>query len=131
MKTVTAAIIVEEGKILIARRAPGEKLAGMWEFPGGKVEGEETLVDCLTRELREELGVSVSVGPIVAESVYEYPHGSIRLIALRTRILAGTLSLTVHDQVDWVAPDNLLRYQLAPADIPIAIDILGEFGQAP
>lgn len=56
-KKVAAAIVHLDGKILITRRAPGEKLAGMWEFPGGKIEHEETPQECIIRELREELGV--------------------------------------------------------------------------
>lgn len=120
MKTVTAAIIVEHGKVLIARRAPGQMLAGMWEFPGGKVEGAETLAQCLVRELREELGLTVVVGTIVAESTYCYDHGELRLVAMDTRIISGTPTPVVHDQIHWVAPSDLEGYNLAPADIPIA-----------
>lgn len=120
MKTVTAAIIVKDGYVLATRRASGQSLAGHWEFPGGKVEPGETLAQCLARELKEELGLDVSVGEVIAESEYHYDHGAIRLIALRTEILEGTITLTVHDEAKWVLPTKLEDLQLAPADIPIA-----------
>ncbi len=62
MTTVTCAIIEREGKILIARRAADQKLAGKWEFPGGKVEAGESPEECLKRELEEEFGIQVEVG---------------------------------------------------------------------
>jgi 8-oxo-dGTP diphosphatase len=120
MKTVTAAVIVRGGRVLIARRGPGEKLAGMWEFPGGKVEPGETLENCLTRELREELGLIVSVGKVLAESIYHYEYGSIRLVAMLTTVRSGTMTLSVHDRVEWVYPRALSNFSLAPADIAIA-----------
>jgi 8-oxo-dGTP diphosphatase len=120
MKTVTAAIICDAGRVLLTRRGPAEKLSGLWEFPGGKVEAEETLEQCLTRELLEELGLEVSVGGVVAESVYSYAHGSIRLVAMEATILSGHLTLTVHDQAEWVLPEAFVQFALAPADVPIA-----------
>ena len=101
MKTVTAAIICKSSKVLITRRGSGEKLAGLWEFPGGKVEGDETLAECLIRELREELGIEASIGQVVAESIYEYDHGSIRLVAMEAHIVSGSPALTVHDRAEW------------------------------
>ena len=120
MKIVTAAIIVDDGRVMITRRREGEKLAGAWEFPGGKVEPGETLQDCLVRELREELGVITEVGQVLAESEYHYEHGSIQLVALDTHIISGEITLTVHDKIEWVRPDDLLNFSLAPADISIA-----------
>ena len=61
MKEVSAAIIIEDGKVLLARRAEGEKLAGYWEFPGGKREEDETIDECLVREIREELSLDIEV----------------------------------------------------------------------
>jgi 8-oxo-dGTP diphosphatase len=120
MKTVTAAVIFQGGRVLITRRGPDENLAGLWEFPGGKVEPGETLEDCLARELREELGLVVSVGTVLAESIYHYEHGSIRLVALQTAVCEGTITLSVHDKVEWVHPRDLGSFPLAPADISIA-----------
>ena len=72
MKQVAAAIIFNKGKILVTRRAPGENLAGYWEFPGGKLEGSETPQECILRELREELGLHATAGDVLASSVYAY-----------------------------------------------------------
>lgn len=81
MKDVTAAVIFNHGKVFLARRAAGENCAGGWEFPGGKIEQGETPEDCLTRELQEEFGVRAVIKDFIAESVYEYSTGSIRLLA--------------------------------------------------
>jgi len=120
LKTVTAAIIEKDGQVMIARRKIGEKLAGFWEFPGGKVEPGETLQYCLARELKEELGLETEIGAVLAEADYHYGHGSIRLIAMQARVLAGVPTLTVHDRVEWVDPGALGHYELAPADMQIA-----------
>lgn len=116
LKQVAAAIIEIDGRILLTRRAPGENLAGYWEFPGGKLESGETPQHCIVRELREELGVEVSAHEVLAES----PHEAITLIAVRTEMVPQPLQLTVHDAAEWVRPEDLLDYRLPPADIPIA-----------
>ncbi|MGV1098928.1 MFS transporter [Thiovibrio sp. JS02] len=124
MKTVTAAIIVKNDRVLLTRRKEGEKLSGYWEFPGGKVEDGETLQECLERELQEELGVAARAGDVFAESVYHYAHGKIKLIGLETELLDHEFHLRVHDRAEWVPARNLLEFQLAPADIPLARKIL-------
>lgn len=120
MKTVAAAIALRDDTVLIARRAVGEKLEGFWEFPGGKQEPNESLEQCLARELLEELGVAAEIGEKLCESVYTYDHGAIRLVALATRFGSTDFHLSVHDAVEWVPLDALLERRLAPADIPIA-----------
>ena len=120
MKTVTAAIIHQNNRILLTRRKEGQKLSGYWEFPGGKIEHGETPQQCLERELYEELGVKSKAGSIIAESVYEYGHGAIKLIGIETSLECLDITLTVHDRAEWVKLDDLTKYQLAPADIPIA-----------
>jgi 8-oxo-dGTP diphosphatase len=120
MRTVTAAVIIREGKVLIGRRPPGSGLAGKWEFPGGKVEPGETLHDCLRRELREELGVDAVVGEHLYSGVHTYEHGQFRIEALRASIETNVLHPVDHDRVAWVEPGKLLDYDLLPADIPIA-----------
>ena len=120
MKEVSAAIIIENGKVLLARRAEGEKLAGFWEFPGGKREDYETIEQCLVREIQEELALDVRVLSEFGISNYKYPGGEIRLIALLCEICGGTPTPRVHDAVVWVSISDLLHYQLAPADVPLA-----------
>ena len=124
MKKVAAAIIFNKGKILVTRRAPGEKLAGYWEFPGGKLEGNETPQECIVRELREELGLHSAAGDVIASSVYEYTGGAIELIAVECTVRNYEISLSVHDAYDYIKPEALLDIRLAPADIDIAKKIL-------
>ena len=124
MKDVTAAIIKQNDQVLLARRAPGENLAGGWEFPGGKVETGETPEECLKRELFEEFGIETSIVRFIAESIYEYPAGKIRLLAYEAYIVSGEMKLNVHDRVEWVDTSELLNYRLLPADIHIALKLM-------
>lgn len=127
IKEVTAAIICKNGKILVARRAPGENMAGGWEFPGGKLEELETPEECLKRELSEEFGIIAEVGDFFCESIYQYPKGTIRLLAYFTEIVHGEINLSVHDQIEWVTADELDTYALLPADVPIAEKLTKRF----
>ena len=121
MIRVAAAVIRKEGRILLARRAPHKSQAGLWEFPGGKVEPGETVAQCLVRELREELGLAVVVGRELALSTFKYEHGEIELVAHECACDAPEVKAsTDHDRWEWVEPANLLDYDLAPADVPIA-----------
>ena len=126
MKLVTAAIIRKDGKVLLTRRAPGEKLAGFWEFPGGKVDANETLAECLVRELREELGIVVVPGETFCESDYSYDHGAFRIIAIEAKAESYDFQLKVHDQVAWVQLDRLREFDLLPADRVIIEALIGE-----
>ena len=120
MREVSAAIIIRDQKVLMARRAAGESLAGFWEFPGGKREADETISDCLIREIREELALNIKVLGEFGVSDYQYPGGEIRLIGLLAEIKNGEISMTVHDAVEWIELRKVLDYKLAPADIPLA-----------
>jgi 8-oxo-dGTP diphosphatase len=122
-RVVTAAIIQREDCVLLARRSPGQKLAGFWEFPGGKVENGETPEACLTRELDEELRISVRIGEKCAESFYQYDHGSFRMVAYFVEWLAGEPRPSVHDRLEWVRLEDIGGYQLLPADMPIAASL--------
>lgn len=124
MKTVSAAVVRRGDTVLLTRRGPDQKLAGFWEFPGGKVEPGETLQACLARELHEELGVEARVGDTLCESIYRYEHGEFRLVALNTILSPAKFVLTVHDCAKWVPVKSVLDFNLAPADIPIARKIM-------
>ncbi len=120
MKTVSAAIIQVNDSVLIAKRAPGESLEGFWEFPGGKLKDNESIQECLERELFEEFGVQAVAKHVFAESVYEYVNGTIRLIGVYADLLSNAIELSVHDEVIWAPIEKLLSFNLAPADIPLA-----------
>lgn len=125
---VAAAIAIQAGKVLVTRRASGERLAGMWEFPGGKLEPGETPQQCIVRELKEELDVHAVAGEIMAETIYEYVGGVIHLVAVEVTLLDSVLRLSVHDKFQWVLPQDLRALEMAPADIPIADEIIKRHG---
>lgn len=119
MKDVTAAIIIKDNKILITRRGPGQKFEGYWEFPGGKCEPNESPEECLRREIKEELNIDVEIQSFFAESVYEYPEVTIRLLAYIARIVKSEIILSVHDRIEFVEPQLIKTFKLLPADYPI------------
>ncbi len=125
MKTVTAAILIDNGNIFIAQRQADDKLPSKWEFPGGKVEHGETLQECLKREMKEEFGMDVSVSESFGESVYHYEHGSVKLIAFLTVWEGGACKPTVHQDCRWIPLKDLASYDFAPADVPFVEKLLG------
>ena len=116
---VTAAIIKEKGKILIARRKQTKHLGGLWEFPGGKIEKGETPEECLSRELNEEFGIKVEVGEFILSNIHKYDRGTINLMAFHTNYLSGTFNLIDHDKIKWIDYNEISKFDFAPADIPI------------
>lgn len=124
IKQVVCAVIRDtHGRILLARRAPGQHLEGHWELPGGKVEPGESLEVALQRELIEELGLVVSVGEELARTVYHYDRGSIELIALATSTSGEVTHMAVHDAVQWFSVGETRAIPLAPADIPLLASV--------
>jgi len=119
MQKVTAAVIEKDGKVLIARRKPGDSQAGMWEFPGGKLEPGETPESCLKRELREELGIETEVGAFFCSSRFVYPHMDVELLVYRTSYLSGQIALHDHDRVEWISPETLREADFSEADKPV------------
>lgn len=119
IRVVCAVIARDDGRILMARRATGQHLAGHWELPGGKVEADETMAAALARELREELGLEVDVGPELARSLHHGDRGSIELIALAATAHNEVGTLTVHDAVTWIDHHDRCAQPIAPADIPL------------
>ena len=118
MKIVTAAILAQNGKILIAKRGPRDALAHSWEFPGGKIEPEEPPEACLQREMQEEFNIEVLVGEFLGESTYAYLHGAIRLLVYRTFWRSGELRPMVHAEYAWATVEQLPDYDFSPADVP-------------
>lgn len=118
MIQVAAAMIENEhGQLLIARKKAGKPQAGLWEFPGGKLEEGETPIDCLKRELLEEMQIAIEPYAYFGTNDHRYGEKHIRLIAYKARFISGNMKLTDHDEVRWVERDKLGEYIFAPADV--------------
>lgn len=98
-------------------------LPGLWEFPGGKVEPEESPEACLIREIGEELSIGIQIGRPLTPVLHAYPDKSIQLIPFLATWESGTLQLTEHAQYQWLAPQDLLTLDWAPADLPIVEEL--------
>jgi 8-oxo-dGTP diphosphatase len=115
------ALIDVDGRVLICKRPRGKQLEGMWEFPGGKVEKNETLESCLIRELDEELGIKVAescLSPFVfASHAYDSFHLIMPLYLCRR--WEGLATAKEHEAIRWVRPESLQEYPMPPADAPL------------
>lgn len=119
MIKVTAAIIRKDEKILICRRKDGT-CAHLWEFPGGKFEQGETAFDCITCEIREELGIEIRPLSVFAEYNYSYPDKDIAFTFIEAELISGEPQISVHEEMRWVLPDELSEFEWCPADVKAA-----------
>jgi 8-oxo-dGTP diphosphatase len=118
---VVGAVIVDGDKVLAVQRGETMALAGLWEFPGGKIEPGETPEDALVREIEEELRCRVAVGAHVVTTTHEYEFGVVTLSTYFCTLLSGRPALTEHAQLRWLSLDDLHSVDWAPADVP-AVD---------
>ena len=108
-------MIERDGLLLITRRRAGTHLSGLWEFPGGKPEPGERLEDALVREIKEELGALVSVGETIETVDWQYPDKRVSLTFFRCA-LSGDPQPLEGQEMAWVTPSDLSRYQFPEAD---------------
>jgi len=116
-----AALVDVDGRVLICQRPEGKQLAGLWEFPGGKVEPGETPEACLIRELEEELGIRVShacLAPFVFAS-HEYESFHLLMPLYLVRRWEGQVANLEHKAMAWVRPNDMDSYPMPPADGPL------------
>jgi len=116
---VTCAIIIDGSKVLVTQRSEAMKLPLKWEFPGGKVDLNESAETCIRRELIEELNIEVELLERLTDSQFEYPTFTINLIPFVARVKAGQLALHEHKAFEWLHPKELKALDWAPADIPV------------
>jgi A/G-specific adenine glycosylase len=124
--TVTAAVIWQDSKVLIAQRPPQGLLGGLWEFPGGKLQPGENLASCLQREIHEELGAEITVGGSLGVYRHAYTHFRVTLHAFACSLTDGALPRPIeHTALAWVAPHDLTEFPMGKIDRQIAkrIDI--------
>ena len=116
---VVAGLIREGGKVLLTQRKPGRHLGLHWEFPGGKVEAGETDDEALRRELREELGLEVSVGTRCFETRHTYGSREMHLLVYRCRVIAGEPQALDVNAFEWVNENRVSERDFLPADLPL------------
>ena len=113
---VSAALIFRSGKLLITQRPAEAHLGGLWEFPGGKREADESFEQCLVRELREELGIEVSVGDVVEDLTHAYVEKTVRLRFFHCLIKSGAPQPIGCAAIKWICRDELAEHDFPAAD---------------
>lgn len=127
---VACALVDGDGRVLVAQRPEGKALAGLWEFPGGKMEAGERPEDTLIRELDEELGITVKEACLAPLTFASYPYETFHLLMPLwiCRRWEGVIQKKEHQALQWLRPARLRDIPMPPADeplIPALIDLLG------
>ena len=132
MKTikVVAAIIIENGNVFATQRGYGEFKDG-WEFPGGKVEANETPEDALVREIKEELDTEIEVLELLDTVEYDYPKFHLTMHCYLSRIVSGRINLLEHEDAKWLAHDELDSLNWLPADRIVVRDLKSVWARQP
>jgi mutator protein MutT len=112
---VVAAVIEDRERFLVTRRQPGVHLEGLWEFPGGKIDSDETHASALRREIREELQSDVEVQDLLLETTHAYPEKTVTLLFYRCR-LTGAPRPLLGQEMRWVSREELGTLPFPPAD---------------
>ncbi len=128
MVEVVAALIWDGGRFMICQR-PAYKTRGLlWEFVGGKVEPGETKEQALVRECREELDILVGAEDVFTEVIHEYPDMTVHLTLFNAHIVSGVPKLLEHNDLRWITPEEIPKYDFCPADKEILEKII-EYGE--
>ncbi|MCB7479698.1 (deoxy)nucleoside triphosphate pyrophosphohydrolase [Christiangramia sediminis] len=128
MIQVTCALIEDNDRILCAQRSAEMKLPLKWEFPGGKLENGETLEDCLKREIKEELGLEITILERLPSNTHKYSENKIiKLIPFRCSLQTSEIDLKEHSKIEWAAIWQLENFDWAEADIPIVQHYIQNF----
>ena len=124
IKVVAAIIENEQDEILCALRSPNMSLGNLWEFPGGKVEEDESLFDAIEREIKEELSCTVKATEIFDENTHEYEKVIVNLIGIKCKLVEGSPIAREHSKLIYLKKENLKSLVWAPADVPIVDNLI-------
>lgn len=116
MIEVVAGIIYKDNKFLIAQRNLKKSQGGLWEFPGGKIEQNESSEEALKREIKEEFDVEIEVEKYIGECVHHYPEKDIKLIFYKANLISENLTLLEHEDYRWKTKENKDDFEFAGAD---------------
>ena len=121
MITVVAALIKKDNKYLIAKRSTGDpNVLGKWEFPGGKLKDNESVIDAIEREIKEEFELDIKAKKFVINNVCEYPTKVVDLRLYECEYISGDFNLHDHSEYIFVDKADIITFDLCPADIPLA-----------
>jgi 8-oxo-dGTP diphosphatase len=124
MIDVTCAIIIQSNKILVTQRSEKMKLPLKWEFPGGKLEENESGIDCIKREIKEELNIEIEVLKKLSNTIHDYGNFKINLIPYLSNYVSGKIILSEHKDYKLLDKSELLNIDWAEADLPILKEFL-------
>lgn len=124
IEVVAAVIENENGEILIAKRNLNKHQGGHWEFPGGKVEKSETNENAIIREIKEELNIDIEVKKYIGCKTHIYPEKKVEISLFRCVWRSGEFKLLEHEDYAWVTNENILDYDLVPADLEIVKEFI-------
>ena len=119
MIEVVAGVIYKEDKFLIAQRNLKKAQGGLWEFPGGKVEENETHEEALKREIKEEFNADIRVDKYIGENVHHYPEKDIKLVFYKATLLSKKIDLLEHEDFRWITKDDKDNFEFAGADVKV------------
>lgn len=123
MDVVAAIIENNDGDILIAKRNLNKTQGGLWEFPGGKIEKNESADDAIKREIKEELNINIEINKWLIEKKHVYPEKTINLILCSAKWTGGELNLSEHEDSKWIKKEDIFNYEFAEADSEIINEI--------
>lgn len=130
VKVVGAIIMNENDEVLCALRSPNMSLPNYWEFPGGKIEPNETIEDAIVREIKEELNCTVKALQVFNDYTHEYEQIFVNLITVQCQLVHGTPTASEHAELRWLPTNQLNELNWAPADIPAINQLMNTLKRA-
>ncbi|PLX27991.1 8-oxo-dGTP diphosphatase MutT [Candidatus Parcubacteria bacterium] len=120
MIEVTAAVLIKNKHVLIGKRLENSHMGDLWEFPGGKIEANETPKECLKRELREELEIDADIHELIMETEHKYmDKTNVKIYVYKAKYRSGKFKLNDHSRIAWVEAEDFENYKFVEADLPI------------